>query len=396
MGEQHSHARINGFDHVQVAAPRAEEARARWFYGDVLGLSEMPKPDALARRGGAWYRCGDLALHVGLDDEFQPARKAHPAFLVDDLDLIRARLEAEGLTVHEDVPIPGYRRFEVRDPFGNRLEFMQRVSDEEGPSMAIKARVREQFGRTAQAYVASRGHAQGRDLERLVALAASRPTDRALDVSTGGGHTALALAAHVAWVTASDLTPAMLAAARAFLAARGATNVDYVVADAEHLPFLDESFDLVTVRIAPHHYADVSAACREVARVLRPDGRFVLIDNVAPENALLDAFVNEIERRRDPSHVRCYTEREWRELLGAAGLEVTHAERERKIHDFAEWTTRSGMPETERAALERDMLAAPPMALSHFAFVEHAGHMASWTSDVLIVRADKMKSGPNG
>jgi ubiquinone/menaquinone biosynthesis C-methylase UbiE len=381
--------RIRSFDHIQVAVPRAEEARARWFYGDVLGLSEIPKPEALTGRGGAWYRCGDLALHVGLDDEFQPAHKAHPAFLVDDLEALRTRLVATGLPVHEDVQLSGYRRFETRDPFGNRLEFMERADGGDDQNATVKARVREQFGRSAAAYVTSRGHAQGPDLLRLLELAAPHSSDLALDVSTGGGHTALALAPHVARVTASDLTPAMLEAARAFLTAQGASNVDYVVADAEALPFLAGSFDLVTVRIAPHHYADVGTACHEVARVLRPGGRFVLVDNVAPEDGALDAFVNAIERRRDPSHVRCYTEREWHTLLRAAGLTVTHAERERKTHDFADWTARTGMPAAERAALEREMLAAPPEVQTHFAVVAHAGQVASWSCDVLIALANK-------
>lgn len=254
---------------------------------------------------------------------------------------------------------------------------------------AVKARVREQFGRTAQAYVESFTHARGHDLRRLLELADPQATDVALDVSTGGGHTALALAPHVARVTASDLTPRMLEAARTFLTAQGVTNADYVIADAERLPFLPASFDLVTVRIAPHHYADVRAATHELARVLRLGGRLVLIDNVAPADPALDAFMNELERRRDTSHVRNYTEREWRDLLAAAGLEVTHAELDRKTHDFAEWTARSGMPADERAALERDVLAAPPAVHAHFAIAVREGRVVSWASDFLIVRAVK-------
>src|SRR5262249_10956986 len=186
-------------------------------------------------------------------------------------------------------------------PFGNRLEFLQRVAGTEATrdeEEAIKDRVREIFGRAAEAYVTSPAHAAGSDLRRLLELAAPATTDIALDISTGGGHTALALAPYVARVVASDLTPQMLAAAQRFLTAQGATTADYVVADAERLPFLAESFSLVTVRIAPHHYADVRAAVREMARVLAPGGRLIVIDNIAPEDPTLDRYVNEWDKRR--------------------------------------------------------------------------------------------------
>jgi ubiquinone/menaquinone biosynthesis C-methylase UbiE len=385
---------VVGLDHAQVAIPRDGETRARWFYGAVLGLRELPKPAALVGRGGMWYACGDRALHIGIEDDFQPARKAHPALLVDDLAAARARLELFGVEVQTDVQIPGYQRCETRDPFGNRLELMRR--DAATPAVdvdaaeAIKARVRDQFGLTAQAYVASQNHAAGRDLQRLVELAAPRADDVALDVSTGGGHTALALAPHVRRVVASDLTPAMLAAARTFLRERGATNAEFVVADAERLPFLDATFDLVTVRIAPHHYADIRAACRELARVLVPGGRLALIDNVAPDDPALDAFMNAIEVRRDPSHVRNYTATEWRRMLADAGLRVTDMELERKAHPFADWTARAQMPEGARAALERDLLAAPAAARNHFAIVAEGARVVSWSSDFIILRAERL------
>jgi ubiquinone/menaquinone biosynthesis C-methylase UbiE len=329
-----------------------------------------------------------------LETEHQPARKAHPAFLVADLEAMRARIEASGMGVQFDVAIPGYHRFETHDPFGNRLEFTQYVrlpSDADGSAEhdAIKVRVREQFARTAAAYVESAGHARGDDLARLVELAAPRSSDRALDVATGGGHTALALAPHVAAVMVTDLTPTMLATARNHLSGNGVVNADYVVADAERLPFLDASFDLVTVRIAPHHFADIRAACGELARVLRPDGRLVMIDNVAPEDSALDAFVNEIEMRRDPSHVRCYTPSEWEGFLDAAGLTVTHAEVKRKTHDFADWTARARMLDVECDALTRDMLAAPAAAREHFAIKGEGGYVLSWSSEFIILRATK-------
>lgn len=387
---------IIGFDHVQVTAPRASEAEAKRFYGVVLGLIETPKPEALAGRGGAWYRCGSQYLHIGLEDDFQPQRKAHPAFLVRDLAAMRSRLETAGAPIAIDAQIPGYRRFETRDPFGNRIEFLQRVGTEDaGEGAAIKAKAREQFGRAAEAYVASPGHAAGNDLARLVELAAPRPSNSALDISAGGGHVALALAPHVARVIASDLTPAMLTAARRFLTERGASNVEYVVADAEQLPFLDASFDLVTVRIAPHHYADIHAAVREMARVLVPGGRLVVIDNIAPEDPALDVAMNDWEKRRDPSHVRAYTATEWRGFLEEAGLRVSHEEIDRKTHAFAPWAERMRMPEEQRAALEADILAAPEHVRAAFAVVDADDRVVSWSSDFIILRAEKPVSGPS-
>jgi ubiquinone/menaquinone biosynthesis C-methylase UbiE/catechol 2,3-dioxygenase-like lactoylglutathione lyase family enzyme len=387
---------IEGFDHVQVTAPRADEARMRAFYGEVLGLREIPKPAALAERGGAWYECGGAQLHLGLEDEFQPARKAHPAFRVADLAAMRARLEASGAPITVDVQLPGCLRFETRDPVGNRLEFFQRLADTERADGAqderaqtIKERVRGTFGRAAEAYVISPTHSAGEDLARLVALAQPVGTDIALDVSTGGGHTALALAPHVARVVASDLTPRMLAAARDFIGAQGATNVEYVVGDAERLPFLDETFDLVSVRIAPHHYADVRTAIREMSRVLKHNGRLVVVDNIAPKDPALDTLANEWERRRDPSHVREYTAAEWAAFIAGAGLTLEHLETGNKSHAFQAWVERTQMPDAGRTALEADMLAAPPAASAHFAFEVREGRLVRWSSEYVVLKAVK-------
>ncbi len=105
--------------------PKGEEAAARAFYGELLGLPEKPKPNALAVRGGVWFEQGELRLHLGVETPFRPARKAHPALLVDDLPALRARLEAAGTAIMEDHPLDGFLRCHVADPFGNRLELMQ-------------------------------------------------------------------------------------------------------------------------------------------------------------------------------------------------------------------------------------------------------------------------------
>jgi catechol 2,3-dioxygenase-like lactoylglutathione lyase family enzyme len=119
-------SQILGLDHVQVAMPAGQEARARAFYGDVLGLVEEPKPANLAGRGGAWFRGGTLRLHVGVDPDFRPARKAHPALLVQGLNALTARCEAAGFSVVTDEPLEGFERVYVFDPFGNRLELLER------------------------------------------------------------------------------------------------------------------------------------------------------------------------------------------------------------------------------------------------------------------------------
>jgi catechol 2,3-dioxygenase-like lactoylglutathione lyase family enzyme len=117
---------ITGVDHVQVAIPRGAEDDARRFYGQLLGMTEVPKPAALARRGGCWFSSGAAVLHLGVEEPFAPARKAHPAFLVSDLGALQARLEAAGCEcTRSDGEIPGVQRFHTSDPFGNRIEFQQ-------------------------------------------------------------------------------------------------------------------------------------------------------------------------------------------------------------------------------------------------------------------------------
>jgi catechol 2,3-dioxygenase-like lactoylglutathione lyase family enzyme len=116
---------VTGIDHVQVAAPAGCEAEARAFYGELLGLKELPKPEALAARGGCWFSAGAQELHVGVEEPFTAARKAHPSFVVSDLDALASRFSEAGIEVAYDDLIPGTRRFEAADPFGNRLEFRQ-------------------------------------------------------------------------------------------------------------------------------------------------------------------------------------------------------------------------------------------------------------------------------
>lgn len=121
---------IVGLDHVQVSITPGGEEAARRFYGEVLGMPEVPKPDTLAGRGGVWFACGGQQLHCGVEERVAPSRR-HPALRTDDLDALRARLEAAGFPIRTDADLPGYRRFFTEDPFGNRVECLQPVGDSE-------------------------------------------------------------------------------------------------------------------------------------------------------------------------------------------------------------------------------------------------------------------------
>ena len=121
--------RIKAIDHVQLAMPFGKEAEARTFYEGVLGIPEVPKPPSLAKRGGCWFVHGALEVHLGVENDFRPDRKAHPALLVEDLPALKTLIMAAGYTFKTDEPLEGYDRIYVEDPFGNRIELMEPLSN---------------------------------------------------------------------------------------------------------------------------------------------------------------------------------------------------------------------------------------------------------------------------
>jgi ubiquinone/menaquinone biosynthesis C-methylase UbiE len=186
-----------------------------------------------------------------------------------------------------------------------------------------------------------------------------------------------------------DLTPEMLVHARGFAHEKCIEPLGVVAAAAEAVPFAPQSFDLVTCRIAPHHFADVQSFVDEVERVLVPGGAFVLIDSLAPDVEAYDEFINTVERRRDPSHVRAYSMSEWTSFLDRAGLALEHSELIVKRHEFASWTARSRMAAGEPEALSRWILNADQGCREYFSVDALDGQVVSFNDFKVLLRARK-------
>ena len=236
---------------------------------------------------------------------------------------------------------------------------------------AAKSLVQQRFGANAAEYVTSSVHATGASLARVVELVAPRADWHALDIATGAGHMALAFAAHVARVVASDITPQMLAETAKLAASKGLANVETVEADAEALPFGDASFDLVSCRIAPHHFPNLPRFVGQVRRVLKPGGTFALVDNIAPspdttpgfsadQLAAADVAYNLFEKIRDPSHGRALTAAGWRGLVANSGLEQRHQEIMLKAMAFKAWCRNMDVPADLATELSAMLTAADP------------------------------------
>jgi ubiquinone/menaquinone biosynthesis C-methylase UbiE/ribonuclease HI len=227
-------------------------------------------------------------------------------------------------------------------------------------------KARAQFAPVAEGYVTSPVHAGGEDLARIAALAATGPREIALDIATGGGHTALALAKVVRKVIATDITQEMLTAAEKYLRSKGITNVEYRLADAHALPFDDATLDIVTCRTAPHHFPHPLKFVREVRRVLRPGGKFLLEDSVVPGGEA-GYFLNRVEAIRDPSHVRSHTVDEWWRMLVEAGFRVNELQTFGKRHELTEWLDRMHTSADVQKAVRNAFKAASEVARRAFA-----------------------------
>ena len=237
----------------------------------------------------------------------------------------------------------------------------------------IKTSVERQFSQTAANYRRSRVHAAGEDLARMVAAADLDGDERVLDAGCGAGHTALAVAPHVAQVTAFDLSAEMLAQVEMLAGQQGVTNVSTRRGDVEALPFGDGVFDRVVSRYSAHHWPHPERALAEIRRVLKPGGRFLLSDIVSFDSYVCDTYLQTIELLRDPSHVRDHTVAQWVALFEAAGLAADVVFEWRVPLDFDDWVARMMTPADNVAMLRKFLGEAPTEVQEALAIQEDYG-----------------------
>jgi ubiquinone/menaquinone biosynthesis C-methylase UbiE len=255
--------------------------------------------------------------------------------------------------------------------------------------MDIKKQVQQQFGKHAAHYVTSEIHAKGSDLAALLSISNASKDDTVLDIATGGGHVANAFAPLAGQVTALDLTQNMLEKAEGFIQQNGHSNVRFVQGDAESLPFESNFFTIVTCRIAPHHFPNISSFISESYRVLKEGGTFLLIDNTAPEHSDFDLFYNTVEKKRDYSHNRAFKKSEWISYLEKAGFQIQQLITFPKTFQFASWCDRMSLPEKEKKELEQYMMNASKETQRHFHVTAQDNHVISFQGEAILVKCKK-------
>ncbi len=252
-----------------------------------------------------------------------------------------------------------------------------------------KANVQAQFGKNARNYVTSNTHAKGQDLQKLLEISQVKGIEKCLDIATGGGHVANALAPVVKEVAALDLTTEILHAAKGFIDSNGHTNVMFVQGDAERLPFDDSSFDVVTCRIAAHHFPNVFAFINEAFRVVKAEGTLLFIDNVAPERDDFDSFYNKIEKDRDPSHYRAWKKSEWYKMIEDAGFEIEESYRFRKHFQFNIWCQMMNLEPKKKEILAEYMINSSYELHDKFRLKINDGKVESFMGESILIKAIK-------
>ena len=251
---------------------------------------------------------------------------------------------------------------------------------------------KEQFDKQATEYNAQWNTWSEETLNAMLAAAQPQPTDTVLDVATGTGFTALAFAPHVQSVTGLDVSPGMLAQAENYASEQGITNARFEEGAAESLPFGDAAFNLVTCRIAPHHFLDMQKFLSETARVIKPGGRFVLVDTTVPDDAPeASRWQNAVEVLRDPSHVQNYMPSEWRQMTEAAGLTVTECRTDGSgiTIPLPDWLHKAGCTPEQSAAVREAFADAPKTAKQAFQIITTADGETVFTWQRVVLHAVK-------
>ena len=253
-----------------------------------------------------------------------------------------------------------------------------------------KEEVQKQFGKNATHYVTSKTHAKGQDLHKLMDIAEMNGKELVLDIATGGGHVANALASKVDKVIALDLTSEILKVAKGFIDSNGHSNVEFVRGDAEQLPFKDESFDVITCRIAAHHFPNPRSFVKEVFRTLKNNGTFLFIDNVAPEKDELDAFYNAVEKDRDYSHFRAWKKTEWIKMMEEVGFELEELHSFRKTFIFDVWAKMMNLSGENQHKLSAFMMQSSQEHHDKFRIKVEEGQVTSFTGESVLIKTKKV------
>jgi ubiquinone/menaquinone biosynthesis C-methylase UbiE len=223
-----------------------------------------------------------------------------------------------------------------------------------------------QYGVRAKDYVTSAVHSSGGDLDQIEALLREKPAARVLDLGCGGGHVSYRAAPYAGQVVACDVTAGMLEVVAKTAAERGLTNISVQQAPAEALPFPDASFDVVLCRFTAHHWQDLEGGLRQARRVLKPEGRGVFIDTVAPADRVLDTHLQAIELLRDASHVRNYSLAEFVAALARAGFGIDSVTTRMLRMEFPVWVARTRTPALHADAIRALQATAPSVVRERF------------------------------
>ncbi|MFJ2973839.1 class I SAM-dependent methyltransferase [Kluyvera sp. NPDC087067] len=243
--------------------------------------------------------------------------------------------------------------------------------------------VKTQFSGQAAAYLQSHVHAQGADLRRLSEWLADDKHAELLDIGCGAGHASFTAAPLVANVTAYDLSEGMLAVVKQEAEKRNLSNITCTQGPAEVLPFADNHFDIVISRYSAHHWHDIQAALMEIRRVLKPGGRFILMDIATPGKAMLDVWLQTVEMLRDPSHIHNYSQGQWLTMINNRGMVIEKLVGDKLHLEFSSWVARMKTPENIVEAIRYLQSKVSDEVRAHFAIADDG----SFVSDTIMFEA---------